>query len=93
MSRGTTGRPPGDPIRRQYEAYPYPARDPADERLRLITGSPSHIDEVNHYVFGGRRDWAQPFRALIAGGGTGDGAIMLAQQLADRGTPAEVVQP
>ncbi len=62
MSRGTTGRP-GDPIRRQYEAYPYPARDPADERLRLITGSPSHIDEVDHYVFGGRRDWAQPFRA------------------------------
>ena len=91
MSRGTTGRPPGDPIRRQYEAYPYPARDPADERLRLITGSPSHIEEVDHYVFGGRRDWAQPFRALIAGGGTGDGAIMLAQQLADRGTPAEVV--
>ncbi len=55
MSRGSTGQPPGDPIRRQYEAYPYPARDPADERLRLITGSPSHIDEVNHYVFGGRR--------------------------------------
>ncbi len=41
--------------KRQYEASPYPARDPAEERLRLINGSPSHIDEVNHYVFGGRR--------------------------------------
>jgi len=41
-------------------------------------------------VFGGRRDWSKPFRALIAGGGTGDGAIMLAQQLSNAGCPAEV---
>ena len=80
-----------DPVRAQYEAYPYPARDPADERRRLIAGSPSHILEVNHYLFAGRRDFAQPFRALFAGGGTGDGAIMLAQQLADLGAPAELV--
>jgi hypothetical protein len=26
----------------QYEAYPYPERDPADEAKRLIVGSPSH---------------------------------------------------
>jgi hypothetical protein len=68
-----------DELRAQYEAYPYPARDPADEAKRLITGSPSHIVEIDHYVFGGRRDWSKPFRALIAGGGTGDGAIMLAR--------------
>lgn len=67
----------------QYEAYPYPARDPRDEAKRLILGSPSHLVEVNHFVFGGRRDFTRPFRALVAGGGTGDGAIMLAQQLAD----------
>jgi len=42
-------------------------------------------------VFGGRRDWRRPFRALIAGGGTGDAAIMLAQQLKDEGCPAELV--
>ncbi len=75
-------------VRAQYEAYPYPVRDPADEAKRLITGSPSHIDELNHYVFGGRRDFAKPFRALVAGGGTGDATIMLAQQLADAGCPA-----
>jgi SAM-dependent methyltransferase len=80
-----------DELRAQYEAFPYPARDPADEAKRLITGSPSHIVEIDHYVFGGRRDWSRPFRALIAGGGTGDAAIMLAQQLADARCPAEVL--
>ncbi len=78
-------------VRDQYETYPYPPRDPADERKRLITGSPSHIDEINHYVFAGKRDFSAPFRALVAGGGTGDGAIMLAQQLADRGRGGQVV--
>jgi len=85
-----------DPVQAQYEVYPYPARDPRDERKRLIAGSPSHLDEVNHYLFAGRRDFAEPFRALVAGGGTGDAAVMLAQQLSDRaaagGTvPGEVV--
>ena len=78
-------------VRAQYEAYPYPPRDPRDETKRLIEGSPSHLLEINHYVFAGRRDFRQPFRALVAGGGTGDGTIMLAQHLADRGCPAEIV--
>lgn len=80
----------GDPLRAQYEAYPYPPRNPADEASRLITGSPSHLAEINHYLFAGRRDFSKPFRAFIAGGGTGDAAIMLAQQLADRGEAGEV---
>ena len=80
-----------DPVRAQYEAYPYPVRDPADERERLITGSPSHLLEINHYVFAGARDFRRPFRALIAGGGTGDGAIMLAQQLAHASAAGQVV--
>ena len=81
----------GDPVRAQYEAYPYPARDPQDERRRLVTGSPSHLLEIEHYLFAGRIDRGRPFRALVAGGGTGDGAIVLAQQLADRGIAGEVV--
>ena len=80
-----------DPVHEHYEALPYPPRDPRDETKRLITGSPSRLDELNHYVFGGARDFRKPFRALIAGGGTGDAAIMLAQQLADIGANAEVV--
>jgi SAM-dependent methyltransferase len=77
-------------VQAQYEAYPYPPRDPADEAKRLITGTPSHMAEINHYCFAGRRDWRRPFRALFAGGGTGDGLIMLAQQLADAGAAAEL---
>ena len=80
-----------DPVQAQYEAYPYPARDPRDEARRLVTGSPSELAEVNHYLFAGRRDFRRPFRALVAGGGTGDAAIMLGQQLADRGGAGEVV--
>lgn len=81
---------PIDPVKRQYEAYPYPARDPADEGERLIEGSPSHPVEIDHFLFAGQRDWAAPMRILVAGGGTGDALIMLAQLLADRGTPAEI---
>lgn len=72
-----------------YLAYPYPARDPADEAKRLIEGSPSRLVEVAHYVFGGRTP--DPFRALVAGGGAGDGAIMLAQHMTDAGVTGEVV--
>ncbi len=79
-----------DPVKEQYEHYPYPTRDAADEGRRLITGSPSHPVEIDHYLFGGRRDWSQPFRALVAGGGTGDGLVMLAQKLSDIGCPAEI---
>nr|WP_277348865.1 class I SAM-dependent methyltransferase [Sneathiella limimaris] len=48
------------------------------------------MEEVNHYLFGGKRDFSKPFRALVAGGGTGDAAIMLAQQLADHGNAGTV---
>ena len=81
-----------DPVHAQYEDLPYPPRDPRDEAKRLVVGSPSHFVELNHFVFGGRLDLARGFRALVAGGGTGDAAIMLAQQLTDRGArAAEVV--
>ncbi|WP_455372341.1 class I SAM-dependent methyltransferase [Limibacillus halophilus] len=80
----------GDRVRLQYEDYPYPSRDPADEAKRLIEGSPSHLLEVDHYLFAGRADFAGGFQVLVAGGGTGDAAIMLAQQLADRGEGGRV---
>ena len=79
-----------DEVERQYETFPYPARDPADEATRLIQGSPSHPVEVDQYLFRGKRDWSQPFRVLTAGGGTGDSLVMLAQVLSDIGCPAEI---
>ena len=79
-----------DRVRDQYEDLPYPPRDPRDERKRLVTGSPGQIVEIDHYLYAGTRDWSKPFRVLVAGGGTGDALIMIAQQLADRGCPAEI---
>lgn len=78
-------------VREQYEALPYPARDPADERKRLVAGSPGDLAEIRHYLFGGRLATGRPFRALFAGGGTGDGTIMLAQQMTTAGLDGEVV--
>ena len=74
----------------QYEAYPYPKRDPRDEAKRLLIGSPSHLREIDHWVFQAVRPRSVPLRALVAGGGTGDGAIMLAQQMATAGRPGRV---
>ncbi|MBI3198070.1 MAG: class I SAM-dependent methyltransferase [Rhodospirillales bacterium] len=82
---------PLEDVRAQYEALPYPPRDPRDEAIRLITGTPSHVLEINHYLFSGRLNFTRPFRALVAGGGTGDACIMLAQQLADRRCPGEII--
>ena len=74
----------------QYEAYPYPRRDPRDEAKRLIVGSPGHLREIDHWVFGARRPASRPLHALIAGGGTGDATIMLAQQMARAGRAGSV---
>ena len=82
---------PLEDVRAQYEALPYPPRDPRDEAIRLVTGTPSHLLEVNHYLYSGRLNFVRPFRALVAGGGTGDACIMMAQQLVDRRCPGEVV--
>lgn len=78
-----------DPVVHHYGAYPYPTRDPKDEAKRLILGSPSHIDEIIHYVFRGHLPQRQ-IRILVAGGGTGDGLTMLAQHCSDRSIDASI---
>ncbi len=74
----------------QCRAYPYPRRNPRDEAKRLIVGSPGHLREIDHWVFGARRPASQPLHALIAGGGTGDATIMLATQMARAGRAGTV---
>ncbi|MDI2091021.1 class I SAM-dependent methyltransferase [Commensalibacter oyaizuii] len=78
-------------LSQQYEAYPYPERNPQDEKKRLFIGSPSHLNEIDYWVFGGKRSSEQPLRVLVAGCGTGDAAIMIAQQMARRNRSGEVV--
>ncbi|EPX79141.1 class I SAM-dependent methyltransferase [Litoreibacter arenae] len=77
-------------VKTQYEAFPYPERDPKDELKRLITGSPSHPLELDHHLFGGLRDWSGTTRILVAGGGTGDALVQLAQVLTSAGKKYEI---
>ena len=55
----------------QYEAYPYPRRDPKDEARRLIVGSPGHMREIDLGIFGAPRPASRPLHALFAGGDAG----------------------
>ncbi len=84
---------PSDKTRAQYETFPYPARDPKDEDKRIVVGSPGNWDEVVHFVFGGRDPSAdgKKIKVLVAGGGTGDALVMLAQQARDRKAKVEIV--
>lgn len=70
-------------VKDQYEDYPYPTRLPEEEKLRLLPASLDCFDALNHYGFGGKRDFGKEFRVLVAGGGTGDALMLLAEQLRD----------
>lgn len=72
-------------VQDQYENYPYPKRDPKDEALRLVILPQEYLPRINHHLFRGLQTFGPDFRALVAGGGTGDHAIFLAEQLRERG--------
>ncbi len=87
---GAMTDPADSQLAEQYETFPYPRRDPRDEAKRLIVGSPGHLREIDHWVFGATRPRSRPLHALIAGGGTGDATLMLAQQMDRDGRPGGV---
>ena len=70
-------------VRAQYEAYPFPLRDPEDESQRLIITEQDSLAKLNHFCFAGRQRFGDGFRVLVAGGGTGDHTVFLAEQLRD----------
>lgn len=72
-------------VREQYEDYPYPMRNPEDDRTRLIEKHGAELAHINFHAFEGRARFDQGFRVLDAGGGTGDVTIFLAEQLRDLG--------
>jgi len=77
-------------VRNQYENYPYPRRNPEDERKKIWQPFFDSLDLINYFGFEGKKDFSKNFRALVAGGGTGDATTYLAEQL--RGTGAEIMQ-
>ncbi|HEX9392002.1 MAG TPA: class I SAM-dependent methyltransferase [Usitatibacteraceae bacterium] len=76
-------------VREQYEMLPYPPVNPEDDRHRLVRTWLDELPMINHYCFAGRQSFANGFRVLAAGGGTGGGTIFLAEQL--RHTDARIV--
>ena len=75
-------------VKSQYEALPYPPRTAALEKERLLRTVGDSLLEINHYCFQGQKDFKEGLNCLVAGGGTGDSAIYLAEQLRD--TPSRV---
>lgn len=76
-------------VQDHYLDYPYPHRNPEEEKTRLLRIYGDYLGEINHWLFEGKKDFTKNFRVLIAGGGTGDSTVYLAEQLKD--TNAEVV--
>ena len=76
-------------VRNQYEALPYPPCNPEDDRHHLTQTWLEDLAMINHYCFAGKQSFQNSFRALVAGGGTGDATIFLAEQL--RSTNATIV--
>jgi ubiquinone/menaquinone biosynthesis C-methylase UbiE len=70
-------------VRAQYEEFPFPLRNPEDEINGLIVTEQDSLGKINHFCFGARQGFGNGFRVLVAGGGTGDHTIFLAEQLRD----------
>jgi len=76
-------------VQDHYLDYPYPHRNPEDEKTRLLRIYGDYLGEINHWLFEGKKEFKKGFRVLIAGGGTGDATVYLAEQL--KGTDADIV--
>lgn len=76
-------------VQEHYMDYPYPHRNPEEEKTRLLQLMGESLVELNHYLYKGKEDFKKGFRILIAGGGTGDSSTFLGDQL--KNTDAEIV--
>ncbi len=68
-------------VREQYEDLPYPYRDPEKEGELFHGADIFALDGFTHFGFAGRRNLREGARILVAGCGTGDSLILLAEQL------------
>lgn len=73
-------------VEEHYQNYPHPFRDPNQEKERLLTVCGEFLGELNHFLYKGKENFDNGFRCLVVGGGTGDSAIYLADQLKNKNT-------
>ncbi|MES2984090.1 MAG: methyltransferase [Pseudomonadota bacterium] len=76
-------------VRGHYEDLPYPYRDPQKEGEELYAIDGISLDAFSHVGWAGKRDLRDGARILIAGCGTGDMTVFLAEQL--YGCSSEIV--
>ena len=76
-------------VQDHYLDYPYPYRDPEEEKKRLLQIHGEYLGEMNHWLYKGKESFKNKFRILIAGGGTGDSSTFFGTQL--KGTDAEII--
>lgn len=69
-----------DTLQKHYEELPYPHREPEDEKKRVVCTDKDVLAAINHFCFQGKKDFNNS-RMLVAGAGTGDATIYLAEQL------------
>lgn len=68
-------------VREHYEALPYPPRNPEDEKSSFLSTTLDYLPQIVHHCYQGKRNVNTLRHVLVAGGGTGDAAIYLAEQL------------
>lgn len=67
-------------VRQQYESYPYPPRDPENEKKIFTYVSSASLEFLNYYHYEGKQGFSNNYKVLIAGGGTGDALVTLVEQ-------------
>ncbi|MDA0781267.1 MAG: class I SAM-dependent methyltransferase [Rickettsiales bacterium] len=71
-------------VRNQYESYPYPPRDPNNEYESFTYVPSASLDFLNYYHYEGKQDFSENYSVLVAGGGTGDALVTMAEQCRKR---------
>lgn len=54
-------------VQEHYQDYPYPFRDPNQEKERLLAICGEFLGELNHFLYKGKENFNNNFRCLIAG--------------------------
>ena len=52
-------------VQEHYLDYPYPHRNPEDDKTRLMKIYGDYLGEISHWLFDGKEDFKKGFRILL----------------------------